>query len=151
VFTVGGMAVTIPPGWRPQAPANNPFAPIADLRFAHEAGEVRAAFFAVEGGTASMNIERWRRQVKLPDGTDAQVSTAERSGLKLTRIDMTGEYSGMTAGGQAAPAQAGTRFIGVYVEGGQRPVQVRLTGPTQAVAAALDGFEQMLAGLAKPQ
>lgn len=150
-FAVGGILVTMADGWKPQAPANSPFSPIADLRFATESGEARAAFFAVEGGSSTMNIERWRRQMKLPEGTDAQVSTAERNGLKLTRIDMTGEYSGMTSGGQAAPAQANTRFVGVYLEGGAKPIQVRLTGPKPAVDAALASFEQMLAGMTKPK
>ena len=149
-FSVGGLLLTIPEGWKPSVPASSPFAPIADLRFAHEAGEARAAFFAVEGGGVTMNIERWRRQVKLPEGIDAQMTTAERNGMKMTRIDMTGEYAGMTPAGQAAPLQTNTRFVGIVIEGGPRPVQVRLTGPKAAVDSALASFDQMLAGMTKP-
>ncbi len=149
-FTVGGVLFRVPAGsgWKPAAVAPGAFAPIADLRFAHSAGEARAAFFAVGGGVQA-NLDRWKRQLTLPGGAEPIVTTSEVNGLKVTRIDMTGEYRGMNPSGGAAAPAANTRFIGIVIEGGASPVQVRITGPAPAVTDALTSFDQMLTGIRK--
>ncbi|MCU0689528.1 MAG: hypothetical protein MUE97_07310 [Phycisphaerales bacterium] len=145
---VGGIAFFAPEGWKPAPIRDNPFAPVADLRKEHAAGEVRAAFFAVEGGGVQANLQRWQRQMS--DAGEPKITTSTIGGLNITRIEMTGTYAGMNPTGGAAAAVANTRFVGLYIDGGNRPVQVRVTGPKQAVDEVLPAFDAMLQTIKKP-
>ncbi|MCE2925717.1 MAG: hypothetical protein LW822_09780 [Phycisphaeraceae bacterium] len=148
-FTVGGINLRVPPGWKPVPVASTPFAPVADLRFASPAGEARAAFFVVEGGGKDANLQRWQRQ--MTGVREPLITISEIAGLAVTRIDMLGEYRGMTPTGAAAPPVPNTRFVGVIIEGAARPVQVRITGPKEAVDAGLPSLDAMLGQMTMPK
>lgn len=148
-FTVSGIAFSVPQGWTPAPVRDGMFAPIADMRFAHAAGEVRAVFFAVEGGGMQANMQRWQRQMSDMVG-EAKITSSEIGGLTAHRLEMVGSYAGMSPTGSALPPAPNTKFVGYYIDGAARPVQIRINGPKEAVDACLEGFEAMLQKMKKP-
>lgn len=143
-FAVSGVQFAVPEGWTPLPLSSSMRA--ADLQFKTAEGEANAVFFAI-GGDAASNIERWKGQVELKPGTSSTTTSEEVAGLKLTRVTMVGTYSGMTAMGTPAPAVANTKFIGIVIEGGKGPIQIKFTGPESVVKAAESSFNAMIAGM----
>lgn len=155
--SAAGLRWTAPAGWkseavRPMRAATYAIAPAAG----DTAGAECVVYFfgAGQGGSVEANIDRWKDQVKGPDGRAAAAKVAKRTvnGLTMTTIDTSGEYSGMggpTAGAQ--PVVAGSRLRGAIVEGPGGNLFVKFTGPEKTVAANQQKFEQLLASFQKDQ
>jgi hypothetical protein len=154
---------------RPSGPADVAWDPPARWIKAEQPGPMRKATYRVPhavyaptdpedgdlsvsqaGGTVEQNVARWALQLdrKLPD-----VKRTERNvnGLKVTVVEIHGDYSGMaaaTTAGGAPPAAKKPRWelLGAIVETSP-PTFFKLTGPEQTVTAAQHDFDQMVDGV----
>ena len=111
-------------------------------------GECGVYFFgAGQGGSIEANLDRWKGQFRGPDGKPAAAQVARRtvSGLTITTIDTSGEYSGMGGPLGSGRGVSGYRLLGAIVEGRGGNVFIKFTGPTRTVAANAQKFQQLLA------
>lgn len=139
---IAGLRWSIPDGWR-SIPASGMRAAEYRITAAGAEGEAVARFFTIQG-SAEANVQRWKGQIADPVEEPVIETAQTPQGLTLHTIAATGTYSGMGPSGAATPPQPGTRFLGVYVEGGPRPVQVVLTGPDALVRSIEADWKDML-------
>jgi hypothetical protein len=155
--SAAGVQWTAPAGWkaeaaRPMRAATYTVAPAAGDANPAECG---VYFFGPgQGGTVDANIDRWRSQFTDPNGrtTPAKIDKGQLHGLRVTRIDTSGSYSGM-GGPIAAKAQTvpGYRLLGAIVEAPGGNIFVKFTGPMKTIAANQQKFEQLLASFQPSQ
>ena len=143
-FGLAGVDFTLQPGWSALGVTGMRK---ADLVYKGSAGEVHAIFYTL-GGSTEENMSRWEQQVETTD-QPAKRTSEEVNGLTVHKIDIRGSYSGMSMDNTRAPAEPNTRFIGVVIEGGRGPIQIRLVGPEQIVNEAAASFDAMLRNLRK--
>jgi hypothetical protein len=149
--SAAGLKWTAPPGWTNQGATSMRAATyaIAAATGDRDAGECAVFFFgAGQGGGIDANLARWKGQFTGPGGTPATGKVAVRTvrGLKVTTLDISGDYSGM--GGPMAPsarAVPGYRLLGAIVEGPGGNIFVKFTGPSRTVAANQPKFDQLIA------
>ncbi len=141
---VGGIEFAVPTSWE-EAPATQFQA--AQYRV----GDGQVVFFANIGGGVENNINRWRQQVKTPEGSpaDAKVEKRTISGMEATVVSMNGTYQGMGPGGAAAAPVEDAAFRAIIYSGPAGDVFVRFTGPRSTVEANEGAWEQMILGAKK--
>lgn len=144
-FGLAGVEFTLQPGWA-ALPASGMRK--ADLVYKGSSGEVHAIFYT-ERGSAEDNMTRWERQVEVEGVDGAKRTTESINGLQVSRIDVRGTYRGMSPSGVTMDPAPNNRFIGVVIDGGNAPIQIRLVGPEQVVNEAVAGFNAMLSGIRK--
>jgi hypothetical protein len=143
----------VPPEWQPQRLSSA-------MRQAHyllprvqgdnEDGELILFFFGEgQGGTVEANLQRWRDMFTAegkPVPDEAVVREAfDANGLKVTLIDVAGQYTGMTMPGQPAPAPLENyRMIGAVVETPRGNYFFRATGPIGTMNSHRSAIRQML-------
>jgi hypothetical protein len=98
-------------------------------------GDVQVVFFNA-GGSVEGNVDRWKLMVT-GEGGDNKFKQEQKTIGRFTvhTITMEGAYAGMSPSGGVAPVASGTRFMGIIVEGGPGPVQIRVTGKIDDVKA----------------
>jgi hypothetical protein len=149
--SAAGVQWTAPAGWKADAArpmrAATYIVPLAAGD--HDPAECGVYFFgAGQGGSVEANIDRWRGQFTDPNGktTPAKIDKGQVHGLKITRIDTSGNYSGMggpfAGGGHVV---AGYRLLGAIIEAPGGNLFVKLTGPMKTIAANQQKFEQLVA------
>jgi len=148
--SAAGVQWTAPAGWkteaaRPMRAATYAVAPVSGDSAPAECG---IYFFGPgQGGSVEANLERWKSQFTDPNGrtTPAKIDKAQLHGLRVTRIDTSGSYSGM-GGPMANKAQTvpGYRLLGAIVEAPGGNIFVKFTGPMKTIAANQPKFEQLL-------
>jgi hypothetical protein len=117
-----------------------------------EDGELAVFYFGLgQGGSVEGNIDRWIGQISQPDGSPskdkAKISKKEVSGMAVTRVDVSGTYSGGMMS-NAAP-RAGYRMLAAVVETPEGPWFFKLTGPEKTVAKWADSLNQFIDDLKK--
>ena len=148
--TAAGLKWMAPSGWksegaRPFRAATYTVPPVGGDR---EAAECGVYFFGQgQGGSVDANLERWKSQFVDASGKPAAATVARTTahGLKVTKIDASGVYTG--AGGPAgggAPLP-GYRLLGAIVESAGGNIFVKFTGPAKTMAANQAKFEQLIA------
>ena len=151
--SAAGVRWTPPPAWKVEAPRPMRAATYTIPLAAGDQGvaECVVNFFGQgQGGGVDANIERWRGQVRAPDGTPATPKIDKRTvrGIPITVIDASGTYTGMGGPMMAGSKPAsGYRLIGAIVEGPGGSVFFKLTGPMKTIAAQQKHFEQLLASI----
>jgi hypothetical protein len=142
---------TDPPSWRRGMPKSAMRA--AEYAVPRAAGDsedgecVVYHFGTGQGGGVDENLTRWKGQ--FPDSTDAKTVTKQVSGMKVTRLELSGTYGGgMPAPGQpAAGPKPHQRMIAAIVEAPAGSWFFKLTGPDATVKAAAAAFDAMIASL----
>jgi len=91
-----------------------------------------------QGGTTEANIERWVNQVKQPDGSPskdkAKTETMTVNGLKVTTVDVIGNYAGgMTMDSAPKDSKAIYRLRGAVIETPKGSYFAKLTGPEKTI------------------
>ena len=155
--SAAGLRWTAPAGWKsggaqPLRAATYTIAPAPGDKASAECGVY--FFGAGQGGSVDANIERWKGQFQGSGGQPAaaQVATRTLRGLKMTTIDASGAYSGMSGPVTATPQWvAGYRLLGAIIEGPGGNVFVKFTGPAKTIAANQQKFEQLLASFQKDE
>jgi hypothetical protein len=151
--SAAGVRWMAPVGWKAEAarPMRAATYTIPAAAGDKAAGECIVSFFgAGQGGTVDANVERWRGQFRGPDGKPptGQVRTRTVNTLKVTTLDLSGEYTGMGGPMATKPSSApGYRLLGAIVEGPGGNLFFKFTGPAKTVAANQQKFEQMVASL----
>jgi len=148
--SVAGLKWTAPSGWttegeRPMRAATYTIPPAAEDTANAEC--VIYFFGNGQGGSVEANLDRWKGQVRGPDGKPADGKIVKRTihGLPVTTIDSSGDYGGM--GGPMAASktvQSNYRLLGAIVEGPDGNVFIKFTGPAKTIAANQPAFEQLL-------
>ncbi len=154
--SAGGMKWTAPAGWSTGAPPNPMRA--ATYKIEPAAGDSQPAecvvyFFGQgQGGTVEANIDRWKAQFSAA-GKAVAGQTAKRTvhGMKVTTVDVSGDYSGM--GGpmnKAKSLKPGYRLLGAIIEGPKdNNLFIKFTGPAKTVAANQAKFDALIASFDK--
>jgi hypothetical protein len=126
---------------------------LASYRFPKAAGDADDADLSVTqvGGDIPSNISRWKGQFDPP----AEADIAERTvgDLKVTVVNMSGTYKGMSMpGAPAAGPKEGYALLAAIVswEGHGDPYFFKLTGPKNTVDAARPAFDELIASLGHP-
>lgn len=149
--SAGGLA------WHAEEPlvARRPSSSMRAAEYAvrdHAGAELTVFHFGSDqGGSVDDNVARWVDQFEQPDGRPSRdaavVERAEVNGIRVTKVDVSGAFAGMRGMGGGGAAQPGYRMLGAIAEGPGGMVFFKLTGPEEAVGAAEDAFESLLASL----
>lgn len=137
-----------PADWVSQPLSSNPMGPVAIFLVPPAEGdadktEVRITYFpSMHNMPPEPNIDRWLQQVKLPDGStpkreQAQITSLESGGTKITIVDVSGALSG------GGPMMGGSnikdgRMIAAIIDHPKGPHFFKLTGPKATVAKQAD-------------
>jgi hypothetical protein len=100
------------------------------------------------GGTVDQNVARWAGQFERRV-EDAKRASRTVNGLRVTVVEIHGDYSGMTMPGAPAPAPAkkpGWALLGAIVETSP-PTFFKLTGPEKTVMHARPDFDRLVESL----
>jgi len=96
-----------------------------------------------QGGSVQANIDRWKGQFTQP--ATPTIANHVVHGLKVTTIDIAGNYGGMN-GGAGKP---GYRMLGAIIENPGGNIFLKFTGPAKTIAANQSKFEQLLGSFDK--
>ena len=138
----------VPAGWIKQAPTNEMRKAQWSLP-AEPGGEAGELYISpgISGGVAG-NIERWAKQM---GGGEAKTAELTVNGLKVTRVDVSGTFAGMTPpGGAPATPKSGWRLLGAVVEGADGLTFIKATGPAAVMAREEKAFDAFLSSF-KPR
>ncbi|WP_146155227.1 hypothetical protein [Enhygromyxa salina] len=147
--TVDGLAMVVPSEWT-HAPGSNPMRK-AEFIIPGPGGDVRLVVsrFAGGAGLTAKNIERWKGQITLAEGAEAQTSEREVNGLKVTSVDMRGRYAGQSMpGAPPQPPVDDARMLAAAIEGAGDPWYFKLVGPAATIDVWGSGWTKLLAELA---
>lgn len=145
---------TVPEGWTSETPSSS--MRVAQFHPGGEgAGDVRCIVFGGIGGSNEENIERWVAQFAQPDGSDpasqAKFTHDEHDGVKVTRVDVAGTFTGQMMAGVGDPVNAEDwRFLGAIAEGHGARVFLTFRGPRAVIDPAEAGFDALLASFRGP-
>jgi len=147
--SAAGVQWTAPAGWKAEAarPMRAATYAVAAAPGDSDPAECGIYFFGPgQGGSVDANLERWKSQFTDPNGrtTPAKIDKAQLHGLRVTRIDTSGSYSGMGGPMAKAPAVPGYRLLGAIIEAPGGNIFVKFTGPMKTIAANQPKFEQLL-------
>ncbi len=131
-----------PDGWTVEKPTSE--MRMAQYKLPKAEGDTEDGLLVVyyfgpgQGGTAEANIDRWVGQVKQPDGSaskdKAKTATTTVHGLKVTTVDVLGNYSGgMAADSAPHDSKAIYRLRGAIIETPKGSYFVKLTGPEKTI------------------
>jgi hypothetical protein len=134
-----------PMGWK-EAPID-PASPMAGMRLINLSfgpngeGECYLSMMPGEAGGLEANINRWRKQMGLPDFTPeefAKLTSKKLFGRDSTFVSFDGDFKGMGA----EAAKKGYRLLGLVQPTPQFTLFVKMTGPKDLVAANEAAFDQ---------
>lgn len=140
--------------WKTQ-PVTRPMR-VAQYSIPGGGGDAEMAVFhgpGVGGGT-DMNIDRWRSMFTRdgkPVGDDiAKIQKREVSGLKVTTLDVHGDYSDpMRLQGASLPYKGDTRMLAAIVETPDGPWFFKMVGPKATIDSQAGAFEAMVQSIKK--
>ncbi|WP_420042679.1 hypothetical protein [Cystobacter fuscus] len=157
VAEAGGLSWTAPKEWEalPARPMRAATYRIAPAKGDTEPAELAVFYFGQgQGGAVDANVKRWVGQFQKADGTaltDKDVRTKKETlnGLAVTTVDVKGTYTG--GGPMMGPSspKAGSRLLGIIVEGPEGPLFFKLTGTERTVAGAEKGFRKLVESVKK--
>lgn len=103
------------------------------------------------GGSTESNIERWIGMVSQADGTPskdkAKITTSEKDGIKITRLEVRGGYSSNMGTPVNFPEAV---FLGAVVEAeGMSTAHIRFVGSPAVVEKEAANFDAFLASFRK--
>ena len=138
----GEVSYKVPEGWTVEKPSSE--MRVAQYKLPKAGGDSEDALLVVyyfgpgQGGTPQANIERWVNMVKQPDGspsTDkARTETLTVNGLRVSTVDVQGNYSGgMSQDSAPKDSKSIYRLRGAVVETPKGSYFVKLTGPEKTV------------------
>jgi hypothetical protein len=143
-----GLTFSVPEGWESIPPQSS--MRVAEFNLPGSAGVASLTVFRFPGGagTAQANVSRWVGQFQKPDGSSVQdsakVDVQEREGLKLTTLDVSGNYGGQQMpGAPEQPAIQDARLLALVVEGSGDPYFFKLVGPAATVEQWSSGWQGM--------
>jgi hypothetical protein len=114
-------------------------------------------FGATSGGGVTDNIERWIKQMVLPDGKDPRTAAIQQeisvAGMTAHVVELAGTYNasvGSMMSGQMV-AKPDYRMTAVVLEAPEGNLFFKLTGPLKTAQKMAEGFEALLLNVKKAQ
>jgi hypothetical protein len=145
---VDGLKMSVPIEWV-QAPGVSAMRK-AEFTLPGPGGDVALVVYRFEGGagSAEKNIERWRGQMELAAGTQAEPIVLEANGLKLSGVDLRGRFAGQSMpGAPAQPPVDDARLLAVAIEGSGDPYYFKLVGSAKTIDLWAAAWTELLATL----
>jgi hypothetical protein len=139
------VAYEAPAAWTARPPATS--MRIAQWALAPEAGSAEGeVYLSVASGDVAANVARWAKQM---GKEEAATRTLDVAGMKVTRVDVSGTFTGMAGPGQPAAApREGWRLLGAVVETPSGTLLfVKGTGPAAVMAREEGAFDAFLASM----
>lgn len=151
-LSLEGLTMTVPDGWVAMPATGGAMGPkavfsITSVKFPEVQCTVRITYFPGMKGMDDANIDRWLAQVRSADGSpstrdDAKITRSELGNVRLTMVDVTGAVSQSMTGHGAN--KSGQRLIATIVDHPSGPHFVKVSGPADAMADAVEGIETFL-------
>ncbi len=134
------VTLTAPEAWV-RKPANSSFV-AAEFSLPHAEGDDADGRLTVStaGGSVEANIDRWKGQFQ-PQPKSAKQDEIEVDGVKVTKVDMSGDFNdarGPFAPGVMRPAY---RLMGAVIPAGGQLCFVKATGPEKTIAEHADEID----------
>jgi len=137
--SAAGLHWTAPAGWK-----TGPQKPMRAATYMVDDAECAVYFFGQgQGGSVQANIDRWKGQFTQP--STPKTGNRVVHGLKVTTIDIAGNYGGMSGG----EAKTGYRMLGAIIENPGGNIFLKFTGPEKTIAANRAKYEQLLGSIDK--
>ncbi len=117
-----------------------------------ESAELVLFVFPNGAGTVHANIDRWESQFVEADGKtpSAKVSKKKVKDLDVTCVEIAGRYvAAVTPGAAEKNNKAAHRLLGAIVETPTAGYYFKMVGPDKTMIAAREGFDAMIASIAK--
>ena len=139
----GELRYKVPEGWTVEKPTSE--MRVGQYKLPRAEGDSEDATLVVyyfgqgQGGSAEANIDRWINQVHQPDGSaskeKAKIGTLTINGLKVTTVDVTGNYAG-GMGPESAPSNSKSiyRLRAAVIDTPKGSYFLKLTGPEKTVS-----------------
>ncbi|MBX7258748.1 MAG: hypothetical protein K1Y02_20470 [Candidatus Hydrogenedentes bacterium] len=131
---------TVPQGWTEQSPDQ---IRMINLR---PAGDAKTeCYVSVLGGGVDANVNRWRKQMSLPDFTAEELAALVKKpllGESATYVEFEGSYVGM-----GSDPQPDYKLLGMVLPVGGNAVFIKMVGPKSVVEAEKAGFDAFCASL----
>ena len=151
MMDLGAISFKVPDEWEVQPPKSSMRRAQLVAKGAAGPAELIVFFFGPQGaGSAQENIGRWIGQFTKPDGSpvsDAKQSSSKVSGFDVTKVDVSGRFSGMGASGQQQAPQTDQRLMAAIVNSDGGPYYFKFLGPSATVAENSAIFDALLASI----
>lgn len=158
--SVAGVTFTSPSAWTDLGPGGMRavtyvFGPIEGDK---DSATLTVSYFgATSGGGINDNVERWIKQMALPDGKDAHTAAIQQeisvTGMTAHVLELAGTYHapvGSMMSGESVDKE-NYRMTAVVLEAPQGNVFFKLTGPLKTAQKMAEGFEALLLNVKKDQ
>lgn len=137
------ITLTAPAGW-PQMPPNSSFV-VAEFALPRAEGDDEDGRLTIStaGGTVEANIDRWKGQF----AAQAQQATQEEidvAGLKVTLVDLSGNFNDQRGPFAPAVERTGYRMIAAIVPVEGQLHFIKATGPEKTIAAHADKIHEFI-------
>lgn len=145
-FAIGGVAFTVPEGWKRVPPANQ--MRLAELQVPDPSGDITRACtvaFSTAGGDIQSNITRWAGQMHEGPGKipQPQATTRQVAGFPITAVELSGTFSGM---GEISP-RPDWMLRGAIIETPEGLLFIKMTGPAETMKPAAEGWNALIDGI----
>lgn len=159
-LNLGGVTGLLPGAWTSQPPIGQ--FRLAQYGLPKSAGDTANSLLIIfhfgkgGGGTVEDNVQRWLGMMAQPEGTDvrtvAKRATRERTGLRITTLELPGTYQEKPFPfSQEVTQRPNYRMLAAIVEttneGADGPYYLRIVGPTKSVEAAKPGWDALIESL----
>ncbi len=140
---LGTISLTAPAGWK-QMPPSSSFVE-AEFALPHAEGDDADGRLTIStaGGTMQANIDRWKGQFG-PQAKQTPQEEIDVSGMKVTLVDLSGNFNDQRGPFAPAVERPGYRMIAAIV-----PVQgqlhfIKATGPEKTIASHADQIHEFI-------
>ncbi|MGE3820587.1 MAG: hypothetical protein AB7I30_14335 [Isosphaeraceae bacterium] len=112
-------------------------------------GELVLFVFPGGAGGVEANVQRWRSQFRGEDGAPpkADVRTVPGQNVKVSRVEMAGDYSPPSFTGRPAQPRENARLLGAIVITEDAGYFLRLIGPDKTVKNISGEFDKLIASI----
>ena len=140
---LGAITLTAPAGWQQMQPSSSFVA--AEFALPRAEGDDADGRLTVStaGGTVEANVDRWKGQFG-PQAKQARPEEIDVDGLKVTLVDLSGNFKDQR--GPFAPAvdRPGYRMIAAIVPVDGQLHFIKATGPEKTIAAHADQIREFI-------
>jgi hypothetical protein len=140
---LGAIKLDVPNDWQEKPPGSSLV--LAEFILPRAEGDDADGRLTVStaGGTVEANIDRWKSQFQ-PQPTAYSQEVVDVAGLKVTIVDLSGDFNdqrGPFAPGEIRP---GYRMIGAVIPVNNQLHFIKATGPPKTMAAHVDALHQFI-------
>jgi len=153
---IDGMRSKTPAGWKEETPSNKMrFAQFSLPKAKGDKEDAELIVFKGLGGGAAANVDRWKKQFKVPEGKTlddvAKVQQIKFGGEDATQLTIEGTYlyNPQPFNPASKPeSRPHYKMIAIYFNG-KDVYQIKLTGPAKTVEQHQKEFEEWVKGFKK--